>query len=314
MKSAHYLLLGAVVVSMTAHAQNTQTATKRNFLVTDHSTYENQQQKPVPQKTVAEPVQAKPLSQFLKQNAVSGQNYATDAAVAPTTATAMQNPLAVPFEINGRVHTPVAASKFESVAMPSTPTIAPKSTLVSVVEQDADNTVDVMPECTPNKAAKSVGISHFKFEETPKTDLVSVGKYLVHKDAAPSLRQMMADAKAARAPLTLGSAFRSLSHQQDIINRKTREKKPAKQIYHFSAPSGYSEHHTGLAVDFSPINDTFTNTKGYQWLLDNAADYGWYQTFTKEYSAKSGVAEESWHWKFKGTDTAKRLLKNGDCL
>lgn len=174
---------------------------------------------------------------------------------------------------------------------------------------------DIKPnDCVPHPVAKSIGINHFKFPEAKASDLVVVNGYKVHKDAAPSLRQMMADAKKDGVTLTLGSAFRSVAYQQGIVNRKTKAGQSEKQIYRMSAPPGYSEHHTGMVVDFSPINSGFAKTKGYQWLLKNANKYGWYQTFTAHYSAKSGVSEESWHWKYKGSETARQMLRNDSCL
>lgn len=169
-------------------------------------------------------------------------------------------------------------------------------------------------DCTPNPDAKGVGIYHFAFDEADWADLVVVNRHRVHKQAAPSLRKMMAAAKADGAPLTIASGFRSVKYQQDLINRKIRSKQSPAQIYRLSAPAGYSEHHTGLAVDFSPFNDSFMKTKGYAWLLENAHHYGWYQTFTKTYSQLSGVAEESWHWKYRGDDVAAQMLKNDACL
>ena len=121
--------------------------------------------------------------------------------------------------------------------------------------------------CTPNQDAQRVGIYHFAFDEAKWADLVVVNRHRVHKLAAPSLRKMMAAAKADGAPLTIASGFRSVKYQQDLINRKIKSKQSPAQIYRLSAPAGYSEHHTGLAVDFSPFDDSFVKTKGYAWLL-----------------------------------------------
>ena len=42
---------------------------------------------------------------------------------------------------------------------------------------------------------------------------------------------------------------------------------------HVAIP-GTSEHHTGLAIDFNSVEDSFENTKMYKWLDKNAQDYG----------------------------------------
>lgn len=169
--------------------------------------------------------------------------------------------------------------------------------------------------CEFNQEAGSVGIKHFRFPEANNADLVTIGgRHQLHREAVDSLRRMQADAKASGASLEVGSAFRSVSYQQGIINRKKSSGLSLHKIYHMSAPAGFSEHHTGFAVDFTPINSGFAKTKGFAWLQKNANKYGWYQTFTPSYAQKSGVSEESWHWKYLGSATAQQMLANGNCL
>lgn len=174
--------------------------------------------------------------------------------------------------------------------------------------------VHIQADCTPNPDAMRVGIYHFAFSESDPSVLMMVDKHRVHKQAAPSLRKMMLAAQADGAALIIASGFRSVKHQQGIINRKIKSKQIPVQIYRLSAPAGYSEHHTGLAVDFSPLNDSFAKTKAYAWLIKNAHNYGWHQTYTKAYSQVSGVAEEPWHWKYRGDDIAAQMLRNDTCL
>ncbi|MFB2539782.1 MULTISPECIES: M15 family metallopeptidase [unclassified Acinetobacter] len=166
--------------------------------------------------------------------------------------------------------------------------------------------------CTPHPEAASVGIKHYRFPE--QTNLVSIGNgYKMHPDAAQALSKMMAAARQDGVTLTVGSAFRSVAYQQGIVDRKKAAGQKPKQLYFMSAPAGYSEHHTGFALDFSPINPSFAKTKGYTWLLSNAGKYGFKQTYTAAYSAKSGVSEESWHWKFTDSPAAQQALAAQSC-
>lgn len=325
MKSSKMILIGTVVLGTGAVAATT--LANKKLPVVDNSTYVTADNGTTNGTvlTTAQPEQSSGVSQFLTQNAVEGQSYATNHSV-KTVAEPVQ-PVGAPVKTNALTAPdpdamPVVNGKIKTNALTATD----DTTVANLADKKlvAEPTVNTTPtnggtamataDCTPNKTAYSVGISHFKFPEANAADLVNVAGYKVHKDAAESLKKMMADARADGAPLTLGSAFRSVSYQQGIINRKTKAGKSTKEIYRMSAPAGYSEHHTGFAVDFSPINSGFAKTAGYRWLLKNANSYGWYQTFTAEYSAKSGVSEESWHWKYKGSETAKQMLKNGDCL
>jgi len=57
-----------------------------------------------------------------------------------------------------------------------------------------------------------------------------------------------------------------------------------------SAPIGFSEHSTGLAVDFDPVSNAFAATKEYSWLKNNATEFGFVQSYDRE----------SWHWRWDG--------------
>lgn len=167
--------------------------------------------------------------------------------------------------------------------------------------------------CQYYAPAGQVGFYHFKFPEASSSDLVNVNGYKVHRMAADELRRMMTDARNQGANLTIGSAFRSIDYQRGIVNRKTKDGQSNKQIYYVSSHPGFSEHHTGLAIDFTPINHGFAKTEGYRWLKENAYKYGFEQTFTPSYSQATGISQESWHWKYTGTPQAKAMLANGEC-
>lgn len=169
------------------------------------------------------------------------------------------------------------------------------------------------PSCTYYGEAGKIGIYHFSFDEVQTDDLVNVNGYKVHKIAAEPLRQMLSDAKAQGVTLTIGSSFRSVEHQRRIVQRKKQTGQSLRQIYFVSSQPGFSEHHTGLAIDFSPINHGFAKTAGYRWLEKNAGKYGFQKTFDINYSNATGVSQESWHWKYVGTPQAKALLANGEC-
>lgn len=159
--------------------------------------------------------------------------------------------------------------------------------------------------CAPE--ALAVGIKHFRYAEAPASELVWSGygsqsdaKYKIRRSAKPALQELVNAAKRDGVTLTPGSIFRGVARQRQIVNNKRSQGQSAKQIYYTSSHPDFSEHHTGLAVDFSPINNGFAKTAGYRWLLANAGRYGWEQTFTPDYSRYSGVSEESWHWRYVG--------------
>lgn len=174
------------------------------------------------------------------------------------------------------------------------------------------------PICSPD--ALAVGIQHFSYDEIFAEDLVWSGyggkneeNKLIHKDVKEPLQTLVKAAAKDKVALYPSSIFRSVRLQDTIIKRKIRQKQPPKTIYHTSSPAGYSEHHTGYAVDFAPIDAKFAKGKGYKWLMEHAHEYGWEQTFTKEYSEKSGVSEESWHWRYVGDERGQAIFAPREC-
>lgn len=70
-----------------------------------------------------------------------------------------------------------------------------------------------------------------------------------------------------------------------------------------SAPPGYSQHSTGLAVDFSPVSNSYEETAGYTWLKANGTTYGFEESYPK--GTNKGAGFEPWHWQFVGNDKYK---------
>jgi D-alanyl-D-alanine carboxypeptidase len=72
-----------------------------------------------------------------------------------------------------------------------------------------------------------------------------------------------------------------------------------------SAPPGYSEHHTGYAIDIgdgsapsSNLSPDFEKTAAYRWLEQNGAQFGFELSFPP--NNPQGVSYEPWHWRFVG--------------
>lgn len=177
---------------------------------------------------------------------------------------------------------------------------------------------NVMPSvgqtCEYSQNAIKADVKHYWFKEASRSDLEDIGggRQLTH-EAADALRKLQEAARADGVTLTVGSAFRPVSYQAGIVARKKAAGQSDAQIYKVSSAPGYSEHHTGYALDFSPINNSFASTKAYTWLKQHGKEYGWEQSFTPESVRNTHVAVESWHWKYKGSASAKAALANDAC-
>ena len=127
------------------------------------------------------------------------------------------------------------------------------------------------------------------------------------------MNEMLADAKALGLNIYLSSGFRSYNSQNIIYNNYvSRDGKEMADTY--SARPGHSEHQTGLAFDVNQINDTFIGTPEANWLNDNCWKYGFILRYPKDKTNETGYKYESWHFRYVGTELAKKLYNNGDWI
>jgi D-alanyl-D-alanine carboxypeptidase len=121
-------------------------------------------------------------------------------------------------------------------------------------------------------------------------------KIYVTPETKTALTKMSEAANKDGIKLKVDSGFRSVWYQKQIYQRRLERGEKIEKIISFVAPPGYSEHHTGRAVDFVPSEARFAHTKTYQWLKANAAKYGFHETYTEDSTGK--IPWESWHWVF----------------
>ena len=109
---------------------------------------------------------------------------------------------------------------------------------------------------------------------------------------------MAAAAKADSVLLIADSGFRSRAFQARIIRRRLDQGDSFEKVLQSVAPPGYSEHHTGRALDLCPSEAIFAFSKTYAWLKKHAAKYGFYETLPEDPAAP--LTWESWHWAYLG--------------
>ena len=101
--------------------------------------------------------------------------------------------------------------------------------------------------------------------------------------------------------LILISAFRSYAYQEEILQRKLSQGISWSDILSISAFPGFSEHHTGRAIDIGSPNsldltESFEHTAEFEWLSDQAALFGFHMSYPRD--NPFGIAYEPWHWAF----------------
>ncbi|MCH4239424.1 MAG: M15 family metallopeptidase [Oscillospiraceae bacterium] len=139
--------------------------------------------------------------------------------------------------------------------------------------------------------------------------------FRVDKRIEPQLEQMISAAQTAGIQLVLSSGYRSISEQQKLYHAESFAPGAPVSVQ----PAGYSEHHTGLAVDivtpsYRSLNAGFAGTAAAKWLSSNAWKYGFIQRYQKEKESVTGVIYEPWHYRYVGTEYAEKMQHSGMCL
>jgi len=120
--------------------------------------------------------------------------------------------------------------------------------------------------------------------------------------AADAWYAMRAAARADHVGIAIVSAFRDVDRQVEIVRAKLARGQTPVQILEVSAPPGYSEHHTGCAVDVTTegsraLEEEFERTEAYRWLQRHAAEFSFFLSYPR--GNESGYAFEPWHWRFR---------------
>lgn len=134
---------------------------------------------------------------------------------------------------------------------------------------------------------------------------VSIGRDIFDREqlmlpsAAAAWRQMQEAAAAAGIELQVVSAYRSIEYQAGIISRKLEAGQSMQEILLVSAAPGYSEHHTGRALDlttagFEPLDESFEESPAFEWLQGHASRFGFRMSFPRD--NPHALCYEPWHW------------------
>ncbi|MBR0112926.1 MAG: M15 family metallopeptidase [Clostridia bacterium] len=79
-------------------------------------------------------------------------------------------------------------------------------------------------------------------------------------------------------------------------------------------PPGTSEHNLGFAMDIGSLEQSFENSKAFEWLSKHAADYGFILRYPKNKQDITKIIYEPWHWRYVGVEHAKAIKAAGVCL
>lgn len=174
--------------------------------------------------------------------------------------------------------------------------------LLVLVNKNRNMPADYIPE---NMVIPNV---NFSFEgDSPK-------KYL-REEAASALEELFQAAKNEELDLLATSGYRSYQTQKNIFEHKAGAmgEKAANML---SAYPGQSEHQTGLAMDVTcsqasfSLSESFGELKEGLWVKENAHKYGFIIRYPKGKEDITGYSYEPWHLRFVGKEPANYIYSN----
>ncbi len=139
-------------------------------------------------------------------------------------------------------------------------------------------------------------------------ELVEVGPNLVGRmqsltpDAASGWAGMVSAAREDGVTLLIVSGFRAFDYQAKLVRQKLEAGQLIEEILKVNAAPGFSEHHTGRAVDVAtpgsrPLTEEFEDSAAFAWLQDRAGAFGFRMSYPR--GNEAGFIYEPWHWALK---------------
>ena len=153
------------------------------------------------------------------------------------------------------------------------------------------------------------------FPDNVNLNLVSFNGYQVADTIYNDLARMYNAALNDNITLKINNAYRSKDEQNQIFESKmnayenegyTKEKAYEQTTLTVQVP-GYSEHETGLAIDFSNEGHYDENEKMWEWLKNNAYKYGFILRYPEDKYEITKINYEPWHYRYVGKKAAKDI-------
>lgn len=237
---------------------------------------------------------------YLSRNSEPRQAHSQTTTIQPAMAEVESNSRDTAVDINAQKATP------DNSQITSENIIGASNTLMLLTKKDRESQLENV-------------LGHLPYQEAPWNELKPItndGRIRLRNKAAEKFKAMQAEARRSGIILVPISGFRSVAQQESLFfGIKEQRQQVVSQRAEVSAPPGYSEHHSGYAVDIGDGNMPATNlsprfaqTPAYQWLAKNAAKYSFELSFTPD--NLQGVSYEPWHWRYIGdTDSLETFYK-----
>lgn len=154
---------------------------------------------------------------------------------------------------------------------------------------------------------------HYKDLVTISTRYSNKSGQKLNKDVYEAFKKLVEDGENEGVYIRNHSAYRSYNTQNSIYNNYLKEH-GLEWTDKWSARPGHSEHQTGLALDVAVKGkynfDQFEATKEFEWIKENAHNYGFILRYPNDKTHITGYGYEPWHYRYVGIETATYIYEN----
>ena len=165
------------------------------------------------------------------------------------------------------------------------------------------------------------------YKNKTKSYKVTSGSIYLRMETIQAMNAMMDDfyAESENRNIMVNSGYRSAKQQQEVYDQKLEAKGKEYADSYVQQP-GYSEHHTGYAMDLAVYDEGDLNVEGdevvwtfdgkneYFWVDQNCAQYGFILRYSASKEDVTGIAYESWHYRYVGIANALAIKNMGLAL
>ena len=232
------------------------------------------------------------------------------------------------FRIGGAVGSAFRSSDVRTApsnpALTSSPTPSTSPSPGLVAPPDCVKGNDLAEAARPADWARTLLDTRFRLPSSyVPPNLVSVrgagfenaGGLLVRAIVIDDLRALREAAVAAGNPVDIVAAYRSFHQQASLFGRR-KEDLGLDQAERKTARAGHSEHQLGTAVDFKTLGEADVNagwdiTPAGRWVLDNAWQFGFIQSYPRGKTTVTCYGDEPWHYRYFGRGVALAIHDSG---